>query len=626
VFLVLALPPLAAATNEDPRQMFLRAREMQQSNGGSDSQGAVALFRKVAAALPNSMEAHLRLSEALMEIEDVNGALLEARKAVALGPKNAEAASHLASIEFAVAKQQVKKPNAAKATDSAKAALLQATTLSPGDPELWFRLADICESTQDAPGALNAWLHLGNTRPPMHLGEKPIYIVAFERAIYLARHLKRYNERREACLALLREPKPTEQHLQALEELAREQTELGYLGHAEESFALLANQLPHEPAVWQNIAVVQRRADRYEDAMESIKKAQAIKPDPRNIVQQAFCLMNMGRLIEAKSLLLDLHNSPNFLKLDASAPQVQTLLSACLLMLDQPNELLKLMGGWGNVPDGVVLSGHRALALIRANNMAAAGTALQEGNRRFPEHQLFKRASLIPLATDPKGAAALKRLGLETSAYLFAEFRQWDKCLGAINEIQKSSPIGDAELLLLKSNALESLGRRDEALDTLRQCHSLKPGHPTVQNNLGYHLLEMGGDVSEASALIGAALAQEPGNASFMDSWGWALFKQGKFEEAEAALRKAVEANPLSPEIRRHLGEALLKLGRPQEALEHWERALAFAFPGRKSLESQASKLKTDLAKNAFEENMSDDDPTDSDMDSDEGDDDGWQP
>ena len=82
-----------------------------------------------------------------------------------------------------------------------------------------------------------------------------------------------------------------------------------------------------------------------------------------------------------------------------------------------------------------------------------------------------------------------------------------------------------------------------------------------------------------------------------MDSWGWVLFKQGRIAEAEAALRQASEMAPYSPEVHRHLGEALLKLDRLQDALDEWERALAFAFPDRKALEVQVQNLRTRLAR-----------------------------
>ncbi|HQL47127.1 MAG TPA: tetratricopeptide repeat protein, partial [Holophaga sp.] len=123
------------------------------------------------------------------------------------------------------------------------------------------------------------------------------------------------------------------------------------------------------------------------------------------------------------------------------------------------------------------------------------------------------------------------------------------------------------------------------------------PSHPTLQNNLGYLLLELDQDLPEASTLIAAALKQEPDNPSTLDSWGWALFKQKRYAEAEPVLRRAAGLQPLNPEVLKHFGEALLHLDRKAEALDQWERALAFAFPERKALERRVQQLRADLAR-----------------------------
>jgi Flp pilus assembly protein TadD len=248
--------------------------------------------------------------------------------------------------------------------------------------------------------------------------------------------------------------------------------------------------------------------------------------------------------------------------------------------------------------------------------------------QKYSGNPIFKRALSIPknvfegsLSRGSEGQKAMKLLDLEATAYTFAEFRQWGRCLENIQEINKLSPIKDVELLLLQSNALEYLNRREEAYSILRQCQRLNPSHATIQNNLGYHMLEFGGDIQDASQLIKAALDQEPNNSSYMDSWGWALFKQGMFKEAEEVLQRAVEANPFSPETRKHLGETLIKLNRPQEALEQWERALAFIFPDRIKVEEWVKNLRTELAKKALEESEPEEISSDEDED---GYDDGW--
>jgi tetratricopeptide (TPR) repeat protein len=598
---------------------------MQQINGGNDPSGAAALYKKVIAALPNSAEAHLRLSEAMLEANDIEGALAPAKKAAELAPKSGEAATNLALIELAIARRSRQNFGAAKT------AMSNAAKLSPDDPELWYYLAGLCESTQDSQGALNAWIRLGRLRPPMNMGSQPVATMAYERAASLAYSLKLYNEQREACLALAQEPNASEQHLRMLEELAHVQVAQGYLGHAEESFAILAKRFAEEPSVWQNIALVQRQTDRFEEAIQNLAKAEALKPEPRNTIQQAYCLMSLGRLEEARFILQGLLDSPGLAKNDGLLEHIRGFFASCLLLLNRQDELLQAMAQWSGIPEHPLLLRQRARALLQANDLKTARTALKEGMKRFPEQLIFKLASEIPnnifegrLTNSAESRKALRLIELKATAYLWAEFRQWDKCLETIQEVNKAASAHDVELLLLQSNAMESLGQSDGALDALRLCQRLAPGLSIVQNNLGYHLLEFDGDIPEAASLIKAALDQEPDNSSYLDSWGWALFKQGKFVEAEAALQKAADINPLSPETRKHLGEALLKLGRPQEALEQWERALAFAFSGRKNLEDQIAKLKTELAKKALEDSGRDKDPDGPDNSNDY--DEGWQP
>ena len=80
--------------------------------------------------------------------------------------------------------------------------------------------------------------------------------------------------------------------------------------------------------------------------------------------------------------------------------------------------------------------------------------------------------------------------------------------------------------------------------------------------------------------------------------------------------------SPYSPEIHKHLGDALLKLDRPQEALDEWERALAFVFPDRKDLEKQAQDLRVDVARSRRDAAADDPPPQEEPEGGDDGEDD----
>lgn len=588
-----------ALVQEDPRALMLQARAMQRRAGGDNPLGAAAIYRKVLGLVPTSSQASLRLSEALMEAGNLPGALEPALKATELNPRSGEAWAHLGLLYYY--QSQTSEPNRIKAAQ----ALRKAVKLLPSDPELWTRLAEVQEGLQDEDGSLKAWLSVGRLRPTANLRGRPLADFAWERAMELALKLKNYEARREAVLALCDKDFPDQRSLKFLEDLARDQVEAGFLGHAEESFQLLVHYLPKEAAIWENIAIIQLRTNRYETALDTLGKVEAMRKSTRISFNVGLCLMKLGRFPEAEKRWAELLPTMGEAAEDqALLPSVKVLASTCILLSGRPKQMLAQSALWPEATTHGELLALRAQALIQEGDWKAARNTLREGIQRFPGQELFVKAKELPPRLFEEGVIfkkesrqALIQLNLETMAGLWAEFRSWDRCLDLVKQARKAAPVRDVELLLLEANALENLGRSAEAIKVLREGQKLNPGHPTLQNNLGFILLEKGGDLQEATRLIAAALAKDPKNSSTLDSWGWALFKNGQFQEAEAALRQAAALSPFSPEIHRHLGEALLKLDRLQEALDEWDRALAFAFPDRKALDDQAQELRTRLAK-----------------------------
>ena len=83
------------------------------------------------------------------------------------------------------------------------------------------------------------------------------------------------------------------------------------------------------------------------------------------------------------------------------------------------------------------------------------------------------------------------------------------------------------------------------------------------------------GQLDEAIQLVQRALKEEPDNGAYLDSLGWAYFRQGNLNEAEKYLVAAVKQMPDNSEIQEHLGDVLAQKGRFAEAVSAWTRALA---------------------------------------------------
>jgi tetratricopeptide (TPR) repeat protein len=74
--------------------------------------------------------------------------------------------------------------------------------------------------------------------------------------------------------------------------------------------------------------------------------------------------------------------------------------------------------------------------------------------------------------------------------------------------------------------------------------------------------------------MIQKALESDPDNGAYLDSLGWAYYQQGKFQEAEGLLVRAVERIGPDPTVKDHLGDVYLKLGKTKEAITQWQASV----------------------------------------------------
>jgi len=131
------------------------------------------------------------------------------------------------------------------------------------------------------------------------------------------------------------------------------------------------------------------------------------------------------------------------------------------------------------------------------------------------------------------------------------------------------------------------------------------PHNGSTLNYYGYMLADRGARLEEATDLIKRALVEDPTNAAYQDSLGWAYFKQNKLPEAEELLRKALMREGHDPTILSHLGDVYAKMGKDnlaevqwQKSLDEWHRVLPGDFEADKmaDVEQKIAALKRRLA------------------------------
>jgi putative PEP-CTERM system TPR-repeat lipoprotein len=111
-----------------------------------------------------------------------------------------------------------------------------------------------------------------------------------------------------------------------------------------------------------------------------------------------------------------------------------------------------------------------------------------------------------------------------------------------------------------------------------------------VLNNLAF--ISMENNLKKALQLVEQGLQISPKSASLVDTKGWIVANQGKYDEALVLLRQAYSMNSNDPAIRYHLAYTLHKLGRIEEAKNELESAFSLNMPFIESRDAKVLQTK----------------------------------
>lgn len=117
------------------------------------------------------------------------------------------------------------------------------------------------------------------------------------------------------------------------------------------------------------------------------------------------------------------------------------------------------------------------------------------------------------------------------------------------------------------------------AAQQLEEILAAAPKDPGTNNDLGYTWAEAGIRLDEAERMVRFAVGERPREYAFLDSLGWVRYRRGAWEEAVGYLQTAIRQGGNDAVIHDHLGDALYRCGRVEEAGEHWRQAVILSEP-----------------------------------------------
>jgi len=237
-------------------------------------------------------------------------------------------------------------------------------------------------------------------------------------------------------------------------------------------------------------------------------------------------------------------------------------------------------------PRDPAITAYLISAQMSARNFGAASELARQARMQDPENLPLARleAQALRQSGKPDQAFAVLEGVVQKRpndpevfialAELYSDAGRGAQAVKVLQDAQAKFP-SDMSLTFELAAVFEKQKKFAESEAVFRQLLAKEPDHAGALNYLGYMLAERGERLNESVDLIQRALKLDPDNGSYLDSLGWAYFKSGKFDLAAEHLKRAADQLVTNSVVQDHYGDVLARLGRYDQAIAAWTRALA---------------------------------------------------
>jgi len=621
----------------------------------SDAQSAadsIESYKKALAIDPNSAVIKERLAEIYAKSQRLRDAVVQAQEALQIDPNNVDAHRLLARIYVRslgdLEAGDVQQENLTKAIEQFQAIL----KLDPRDTysSLWLaRLYRFENKHEDAEQVLRGVVRQEPDNEPaleqlsqllIDEGRSQEAIDLLELAVSDSASPDLYDLLGEAYSQLKSYAKAEASYRRAVDEDPDDPGHRHGLAQAlmaQDKYAAALEQFQKlsqlEPGNWENhlrASQLQRHLGQFNEAESSLARARQLAPGNLEILyNQALLEEEEGRFEDAVKILTDaiagIKNEPG------------TNANALGILYEQLGHTYRDQGNYS-----AALDAFQEMAKANPDSAKRAQMLMIDTYRESHDMDSAIAEAKKALDQDPKSREATITLALlygeksETSAAtellqgllkgtdadqeIYIDIAQVQsrgkKFSEAEQTAQKAEQMAqDTEARQTAWFMLGSIYERqkkyDQAEQEFRKVLDVNPNNAPVLNYFGYMLADRGVRIEEATSMIQHALKEDPSNGAYLDSLGWAYYKQNKLAEAEESLRKAVDRDGHDPTILSHLAEVYLKLGQNERAAELFERSLAewqrvlpadYEADKASEVEAQLKNLKRRLAQKSSSE------------------------
>lgn len=254
-------------------------------------------------------------------------------------------------------------------------------------------------------------------------------------------------------------------------------------------------------------------------------------------------------------------------------PQIDTLMNTCLYNHPQDSTVLKLTGeyyyGTGRTAEGKFLFRTNA-TLYPESKLARAiyiNTLCMEKNWEEALKESKKAFETFPTET---AFIELQNMALYNQKQYTEVIKNCEKIISiAGKDTSRTIPA-----LSVIADMYHLTGDDKATFKTYEKLLKINPNHIPSLNNYAYYLSVKKKNLNKAYAMSKKTVEKEPDNPTYLDTFGWILYLQGKYTEAKQCFKHAmIYGAKESATILDHYAEVLYALREYDLANVYWNQA-----------------------------------------------------
>lgn len=141
----------------------------------------------------------------------------------------------------------------------------------------------------------------------------------------------------------------------------------------------------------------------------------------------------------------------------------------------------------------------------------------------------------------------------------------------------KSNPDIVSDFYAIMGEIYHNKGQNDKAYAAFDSCLQWKPDQVMTLNNYAYFLSVDGKDLKKAEEMSAKTIKTEPKNSTYLDTYAWILYKEGRYTEAKLYIDQALanlSDSAMRADLLEHARDIYCAAGLREQALKYWTQAV----------------------------------------------------